>query len=169
MQNITNIIINFNEFLNGIVWGMPMMIFIVGTGLYFSIRTDFLQIRKFRYIMKNTIGKAFKKEKTENSGSISPFQAVTTALAGTVGTGNIAGVAGAITLGGPGAIFWMWISAVFGMVTKYSEVLLAVKYRERNLHGDWVGGPMYYIKNGLGRWWKWLAIVFSLFGMLSAF
>jgi len=169
MQNLSYIFSKINEFINGLVWGTPMLILIVGTGLYFSIRTDFLQLRKFNYIMKNTIGKAFEKEKVRDKGSISPFQAVTTALAGTVGTGNIAGVAGAITLGGPGAIFWMWISAVFGMVTKYSEVLLAVKFRERNRQGDWVGGPMYYIRNGLGKWWKWLAILFSLFGMLSAF
>ena len=169
MQDFSDIIVRINAHINGFVWGLPMMLLIAGTGLYFSIRTNFLQFHKFKYIMKNTIGRAFEKEKVKDNGSISPFQAVTTALAGTVGTGNIAGVAGAITLGGPGAIFWMWVSALFGMITKYSEVLLAVKFRERNKQGDWVGGPMYYIKNGLGKWWKWLAILFSLFGMLSAF
>lgn len=170
MQTFVEWITKANSELNGIVWGIPMMILIVGTGLYFSTRTGFLQFRKFGYAMKNTIGKAFsKKEKIEDKGAVSPLQAVTTALAATVGTGNIAGVAGAIALGGPGAVFWMWISALVGMITKYAEVVLAVKYRERNEHGDWVGGPMYYIKNGLGRGWNWLAILFSLFGALAAF
>lgn len=155
-------------YLNNIAWGPWMLILLVGTGVYLSIRTGFLQFRKFGYAMKNTIGKIFKKQ-TSGSGEVTPFQAMTTALAATVGTGNIAGVTGAIVVGGPGAVFWMWLSALFGMVTKYAEVVLAVKYRERNPQGDWVGGPMYYIKNGLGKNWKWLAVCFSVLGALAAF
>ena len=162
---------NFSEFvdyLNGIAWGPWMLILLVGTGIYMSIRTGFLQFAKFGYAMRNTIGKVFNKQ-TAGEGEVTPFQAVTTALAATVGTGNIAGVTGAIAVGGPGAVFWMWVSALFGMMTKYSEVVLAIRYRERNTKGDWVGGPMYYIKNGLGKKWTWLAFLFSLLGALAAF
>ena len=154
--------------LNGRAWGPWMLILLVGTGIYLTCRVKFIQITKFTYVMKNTIGKMFDKIKL-NEGEISPFQAVTTALAATVGTGNIAGVTGAIVVGGPGAVFWMWISAFFGMITKYSEVVLAVKYREKNEKGDWVGGPMYYIKNGLGSKFNWLAILFCLLGSFAAF
>lgn len=156
------------KFLNGIAWGPWMLILLVGTGIYLSARMGFLQFRKFGYAMKNTIGKVFHKQ-TAGDGEVTPFQAVTTALAATVGTGNIAGVTGAIAVGGPGAVFWMWLSALFGMVTKYAEVVLAVRYRERNAKGDYVGGPMYYIKNGLGQKWNWLAVAFSLLGALAAF
>ena len=156
------------KFLDGIAWGPWMLILLVGTGIYLSWRVGFLQFRKFGYAMKNTIGKMFRKQDA-GDGEVTPFQAVTTALAATVGTGNIAGVTGAIAVGGPGAVFWMWISALFGMVTKYAEVVLAVRYRERNAKGDYVGGPMYYIKNGLGQKWNWLAVLFSLLGALAAF
>lgn len=149
-------------------WGPVMLILLVGTGLYLSIRSGFLQFTRFGYAMRNTVGKIFKKQ-TAGKGEVTPFQAMTTALAGTVGTGNIAGVTGAIFIGGPGAVFWLWVSALVGMVTKYSEVVLAVKYRERNAAGDWVGGPMYYIKNGLGKGWMWLAFVFAFFGMTASF
>ncbi|MBQ3987998.1 MAG: sodium:alanine symporter family protein, partial [Ruminococcus sp.] len=149
-------------------WGPVMLILLVGTGLYLSIRSGFLQFTRFGYAMRNTVGKIFKKQ-TAGKGEVTPFQAMTTALAGTVGTGNIAGVTGAIFIGGPGAVFWLWISALVGMVTKYSEVVLAVKYRERNTAGDWVGGPMYYIKNGLSKSWLWLAFVFAFFGMTASF
>ena len=159
---------DFIDKLNGIAWGPWMLVLLVGTGVYLSIRMGFLQFTKFGYAMKNTIGKVFQKQ-TAGEGEITPFQAVTTALAATVGTGNIAGVTGAIAVGGPGAVFWMWISALFGMATKYAEVVLAVRYRERNAKGDWVGGPMYYIKNGLGEKWKWLASVFCVLGALAAF
>ena len=162
---------NINEivnYLNGIAWGPWMLILLVGTGVYLSARVGFIQFAKFGYVMKNTIGKVFQKQNA-GDGEVTPFQAVTTALAATVGTGNIAGVTGAIAVGGPGAVFWMWLSALFGMVTKYAEVVLAVRYRERNAKGDWVGGPMYYIKNGLGAKWNWLAVVFSLLGALAAF
>ena len=158
----------FVSFLNGIAWGPWMLVLLVGTGVYLSARVGFLQFRKFGYAMKNTIGKVFRKQ-VAGEGEVTPFQAVATALAATVGTGNIAGVTGAIAVGGPGAVFWMWLSALFGMVTTYAEVVLAVRYRERNDQGDWVGGPMYYIKNGLGAKWKWLAALFSLLAAIAAF
>ena len=157
-----------NSAVNNFIWGVPAMVCIIGVGLYLSIRTRFIQIRKFKYAMKTTIGRIFKK-RDASDGSITPFQAVCTALAATVGTGNIAGVAGAIAIGGPGAVFWMWISALLGMCTKFAEVTLAVHFRERNQEGDLVGGPMYYIKNGLGKKWQFLAILFSLFGVLTVF
>ena len=156
------------SWLNGIAWGPWMLLLLVGTGVYLSCRVGFLQFRKFGYAMKNTIGKVFQKSEA-GEGEVTPFQAVSTALAATVGTGNIAGVTGAICVGGPGAVFWMWVSALFGMVTKYAEVVLAVRYRERNAQGDWVGGPMYYIRNGLGKGWNWLACLFCILGALAAF
>jgi len=145
-----------------------MLVLLVGTGIYLSIAVGFIQFTKIGYWWKNTIGKIFKKGEA-GDGEITPLQAVSTALASTVGTGNIAGVTGAIILGGPGAVFWMWVSALFGMVTKFSKVTLAVKYRERNEKGDWCGGPMYYIKNGLGPKWKWLGGVFAVLGAIAAF
>ena len=157
-----------NSAVNNFIWGVPAMICIIGVGLYLSISTGFIQLRKFGYAMKNTIGRIFDK-KDAKDGALTPFQAVCTALAATVGTGNIAGVAGAIAIGGPGAVFWMWISALLGMCTKFSEVTLAVKYREKNAHGDYVGGPMYYIKNGLGKKWMWLAYAFAIFGVFTVF
>ena len=162
------IIKSVNSVVNNFIWGVPAMICIIGVGLLLSVRTKFLQIRKFPYAMKQTIGKIFDK-KDASEGAMTPFQAVCTALAGTVGTGNIAGVAGAIAIGGPGAVFWMWISALLGMCTKFSEVTLAVHFREKNAVGDWVGGPMYYIKNGLKKHWHWLAVLFALFGVLTVF
>ena len=157
-----------NSAVNNFIWGVPAMICIIGVGLYLSIRTRFLQIRKFPYAIKTTIGRVFRKREASD-GAMTPFQAVCTALAATVGTGNIAGVAGAIAIGGPGAIFWMWISAALGMCTKFSEVTLAVHFRETNARGELIGGPMYYIKNGLGKNWRWLAALFSLFGVLTVF
>ena len=163
-----NVIETINSAVNNFVWGVPAMICIFGVGLYLSIRTGFLQIRKFPYAMRTTLGRVFRKREASD-GSLTPFQAVCTALAATVGTGNIAGVAGAIAIGGPGAVFWMWISALLGMCTKFAEVTLAVHFRERNAHGDLVGGPMYYIKNGLSKKWHWLAVLFSIFGVLTVF
>ena len=157
-----------NNVVNNFIWGVPAMICIVGVGLLLSIRTGFLQIRKFPYAMKVTIGRMLKKREASD-GALTPFQAVCTALAATVGTGNIAGVAGAIAIGGPGAVFWMWISALLGMCTKFSEVTLAVHFREKNAEGDLVGGPMYYIKNGLKKQWHWLAYLFAVFGVLTVF
>ena len=154
--------------LNSFAWGPWMLLLLVGTGVYLTVRVGFLQFRKFGYAMRNTLGKIFRKTEA-GEGEITPFQAVSTALAATVGTGNIAGVTGAIAVGGPGAVFWMWVSAIFGMVTKYAEVVLSVRYRERNAQGDWVGGPMYYIRNGLGRGFGWLASLFCVLGALAAF
>ena len=162
------IIETINGYLNGFIWGVPAIVCIIGVGLYLSCRTGFIQLRKFGYAIRTTIGRMFKK-KEASDGSITPFQAVCTALAATVGTGNIAGVAGAIALGGPGAVFWMWISALLGMCTKFSEVVLAVHFRERNAKGDLVGGPMYYIKNGLGKKWIWLAYMYAFFGACAVF
>ena len=161
-------IIKINQAVNGFIWGVPAMICIIGIGLLLSVRTRFIQVRKFGAALKNTIGKIFDKTQAKD-GSMSPFQAVCTALAGTVGTGNIAGVAGAIALGGPGAIFWMWCSAFLGMCTKFSEVTLAIHFREKNANGEYVGGPMYYIKNGLSKKWHFLAVLYALFGVLTVF
>ena len=143
-----------NTAVNNFIWGVPAMVCIIGVGLLLSVRTGFLQIRKFPYTIKTTIGRMFRK-KDASDGAITPFQAVCTALAGTVGTGNIAGVAGA--------------SALLGMCTKFAEVTLAVYFRERSETGEWVGGPMYYIKNGLGKRWQFLAFLYSLFGVLTVF
>ena len=157
-----------NGHLNNFIWGIPAIVCIIGVGLHLSIRTGFIQIRKFPYAIRNTLGRMFKKNEAAD-GSITPFQAVCTALAATVGTGNIAGVAGAIAIGGPGAVFWMWISALLGMCTKFSEVTLAVHFREKSANGDWLGGPMYYIKNGLSRKWHWLAYAYAIFGACAVF
>ena len=162
------IISSINEALNAFIWGVPAMVCIIGVGLYLSIRTGFIQIRRFGESLRCTVGRIFKKREAAD-GSITPFQAVCTALAATVGTGNIAGVAGAIAIGGPGAVFWMWVSALLGMCTKFTEVTLAVHFRERNTKGDYVGGPMYYIKNGLGKKWMPLAYAYALFGVCAVF
>ena len=165
---MVEMITELNGKINSFVWGLPMMMLILGVGVYLSARCGFPQFTHFGHIMKNTLGKALEKTETKE-GSVSPFKAMCTALAASIGTGNIAGVSGAIALGGPGAVFWMWVSALLGMCTKFSEVTLAIKYRERNKEGDWVGGPMYYITNGLGKSWKWLACVFAAFGALASF
>ncbi len=161
-------ITHWNGVINGIVWGPPMLALLIGTGILLTVRGGFVQVRKFGIIMKHTLGSLFKPDahKKDESG-VTPFQAVATALASTVGTGNITGVATAITLGGPGAVFWMWVSAFFGMMTKYAEVLLAVNFREKNERNEWVGGPMYYIEKGLG--WKWLAVIFAVFATVASF
>ncbi|MFI8608759.1 alanine/glycine:cation symporter family protein [Pseudomonas sp. NPDC077649] len=163
MEAITNLV---NQ-LNGLVWGPPMLVLILGTGLFLMLRLKFMPLAK--------IGPGFKlmwqgrKKDDEESGEISPFQALMTCLAATVGTGNIAGVATAIFLGGPGALFWMWCTALVGMATKYCEVVLAVHYREKDDRGEHVGGPMYAIKNGLGSKWAWLGGAFAIFGGLAGF
>jgi alanine or glycine:cation symporter, AGCS family len=153
--------------LNGVVWGPPMLVLILGTGLFLMLRLKFMPLSK--------IGAGFKlmwqgrKKGDAESGEISPFQALMTCLAATVGTGNIAGVATAIFLGGPGALFWMWCTALVGMATKYCEVVLAVHYREKDERGEHVGGPMYAIKNGLGKKWLWLGTAFAIFGGFAGF
>lgn len=159
---------SINSIVNNFIWGAPAMICIIGVGLYLSFQTKFVQIHRFKDSLKGTIGKIFDKSDVKK-GAMTPFQAVCTALAGTVGTGNIAGVAGAVAIGGPGAIFWMWCSAFLGMCTKFVEVTLAVHFREKNENGEYVGGPMYYIKNGLSAKWRWLAYAYALFGVLTVF
>ena len=158
-----------NSAVNSFAWGPFMLLLLVGTGVYLSVRCRFIQSRHFGWIMKNTVGKLFQKQGKDHGSNLSPFQAVSTALAGTVGTGNIAGVTGALFAGGPGAVFWMWVSAFFGMCTKYAEIALAIEYRETDANGVYHGGPMYYIENGLGKSWKWLAVIFAIFGGLASF
>lgn len=141
--------------------GTTMVVLLLGAGIYLTIKSGFFQLRGCGFIFKNTVGTLFKKpDERKNASGISPFQAVTTALAGTMGVGNIAGVATALVAGGAGAVFWMWISAFFGMMTKYAEIFLSVKYRRRDHFGNFYGGPMYYIEDGLGK--KWLACLFAL-------
>ncbi|GMA42047.1 alanine/glycine:cation symporter family protein [Mobilicoccus caccae] len=161
-------ILEFNEAVNGFVWGPVMLLILVGTGVYLTIRSGVFQVRGFPMAMSTTIGSVIgRRAKKADEANISGFQAVSTALASTVGTGNVVGVATAITIGGPGAVFWMWISAFFGMMTKFAEIVLAMKYRETNVEGRYVGGPMYYIKNGLKQ--PWLAYVFAVFATLATF
>jgi len=160
------IIETINAAINDVVWGPIMLTLLIGAGLFLTIVTGGLQFKKFVYMLKNTIFSLFSKNQhTKDSSGVSPFQAVATAMAGTIGTGSIAGLATAIVSGGPGAVFWMWVSALLGMVTKYAEIVLSLKFREKNESGEWVGGPMYYIKNGLNL--KWLAILFSIFAMIA--
>ena len=163
------LILNINNFINGIVWGPVMLFLLVGTGIYLTVRCGCLQARRFGFIMRSTLGSLFRKTEKKAGGepNLTPFQAVSTALAGTVGTGNIAGVTGAIFAGGPGAVFWMWVSAFFGMMTKYAEIVLAVKYRQVGPDGTHYGGPMYYIEKGTGH--KWLAVLFALLGGIACF
>ena len=167
-ETILSHIETVNSAVNAFIWGLPAMVCIVGVGLFLTLRTGFLQLRKFPYAIKTSLGRIFRRGEAA-AGAMTPFQAVCTALAATVGTGNIAGVAGAIAIGGPGAVFWMWLSALLGMCTKFAEVTLAVHFRETNAKGELVGGPMYYIKNGLSKNWQWLAVLFSLFGVLAVF
>lgn len=161
MQQLTE----WLQALNGLVWGVPMIVLILGTGFYLQLRLGFMPLRNiahgFRMIWRS------RRVDDKDSGDISPYAALMTALSATVGTGNIAGVATAIAVGGPGAVFWMWMTALVGMATKYAEVVVAVKYREKNAKGQWVGGPMYAIKNGLGPKWRWLATAFAVFGGLA--
>ena len=169
MEKFMEAVTKVNSVVNSFAWGPVMLVLLVGTGILLSVGTGFLQVRKFGYIMKNTVGSLFRKKDADHGNNLSPFQAVTTALAGTVGTGNIAGVTGAIFMGGPGAVFWMWISAFFGMCTKYAEIVLAMKYRETDADGTHKGGPMYYIEKGLGKNWKWLAVIFAILGGIASF
>ena len=170
-----------NGIINGMVWGPPALLLIVGTGIFITFGTKFIQAGKFSHMWKNTIMTLFKKgeagtAKRSDGTNVTPFQAVCTALASTVGVGNVAGVAGAIAAGGPGAVFWMWVSAFFGMATKYSEIVLALKYRQTAKNGTYYGGPMYYIEQGIGgrgKGWKGfarvLAIIFAIFGGFACF
>ncbi|MEI3102551.1 MAG: sodium:alanine symporter family protein [Oscillospiraceae bacterium] len=165
MQAILNF---FTGPLNTVAWLYIFLPCVMIGGVLLTVRTGFIQFRRFGYAMKNTAGKMFKKAEAGHE-AVTPLQAVTTALAATVGTGNIVGTSQAIALGGYGAVFWLWLAALMGMVVKYSEVTLSVHYRQRDAHGDWVGGPMYYITNGMGAKWKWLAVVFAIFAVLASF
>ena len=164
-----DVITSINSKINGFVWGPIMLALLVGTGVYLTFRTGWIQVRWFGYILKHTVGTLFRKSEKDHGNNLTPFQAVTTALAGTVGTGNIAGVTGAIFVGGPGAVFWMWVSAFFGMCTKYSEIALAMQFRSTDENGVHKGGPMYYIEKGLGKNWKFLAVIFAILGGLASF
>ncbi len=172
MNVFMNKVAEINSAINSVVWGPIMLVLLVGTGLFLSIRTKFISITKLNLVFKSTIFTLFEKSDGEDeSGQLSPFQALSTALAATVGTGNIAGVATAIAAGGPGAIFWMWVAALVGMTTKFSEIVLSIKYREQGEDGRFHGGPMYYIKNGLSNsaFSKVLAGAFAFFGAIAAF
>ena len=155
------------ESINSLVWGVPTLLLILGIGLYFSIKTGWFQLLRFPHAFRLFVRK-LKPDKNKTEG-ITAYQALCTALAATVGTGNIAGVAGAITIGGPGAVFWMWICALMGMILKCAEATLAVRFRYKNRSGEWIGGPMYMIENGLGCNWKWLASLYAFFGVVAAF
>ncbi len=166
LETILSYVNNAISVVDSIVWGPVMLVLLIGTGIFLTIRTGFFQFRRFGYMLKNTVFGLFSKSQHQkDSSGVSPFQAVATAMAGTIGTGSIAGLATAIVSGGPGAIFWMWVTALLGMVTKFSEIVLSLKYREKYEKGEWVGGPMYYIKNGLGI--KWLAALFAIFAMIA--
>ena len=172
------IITQVNDSVNGFVWGMFGLVLLIGTGILMTVATGFFQVTRIGHWLKHTIGSLFTKKvmgHTKEKGAISPFQALCTALAATVGTGNIAGVAAAICIGGAGAVFWMWIAAFFGMMTNYSENVLGIYYRRRNKNGEWSGGAMYYLADGLGGKkgmkipGKILAVVFSIFTLLASF
>lgn len=162
MELLTNLV----KDINGIVWGPLMLIMILGTGLFLMLGLRLMPLRNiglgFRLLIKG-------RQSDSDQGQISPFNALMTSLSATIGTGNIAGVATAISIGGPGALFWMWCTALVGMATKYSEAVLSVKYREIDKDGNYAGGPMYYIKNGLGKHWQWLAVAFAFFGTIAGF
>ena len=162
-------IINFfTGTLNTVAWLYIFLPCTIIGGLYLTIRNRGIQFTRFGYAMKNTVGKMFQKQEA-GAGAVTPLQAVTTALAATVGTGNIVGTSQAIALGGYGAVFWLWLAALLGMMIKYSEVTLSIQYRERDAKGDWVGGPMYYVKNGLGKHWQWVGILFCVFAAIASF
>ena len=168
MEIINSIVSFLSGPLNDFAWMYTFLPFAILGGAYLTIRNGGIQFTKFGYAMKNTVGKIFHKQEA-GDGAVTPWQAVTTALSATVGTGNIVGTSQAIALGGYGAVFWLWLAALVGMITKYSEIVLAIKYRERDEKGDWVGGPMYYISKGLGKNWKWLAVLFAVFAALASF
>ena len=167
MQKIYDVL---NWIDGNILWGIPMIILIVGAGILLTIRTKFFQVREFGYVLKQTMGRSIKlmrgDKKLVNEKAISPFEAFCTAVSGTVGTGNIVGVTTAIISGGPGAVFWMWISAFFGMITKYAEITLGMFFRKKDEKGEYIGGPMYYLEKGVKS--KWLAILFAVFTIFAA-
>ena len=166
---MVELIANVNNAINGFVWGVPMLVLLVGTGILMTILTKFFQLSHIAHWFKNTVGGIFHdkhvtKHTDADDQSISQFQSLCTALAATIGTGNIVGVATALVAGGAGALFWMWIAALFGMATKYAEGVLAIKYRTIDESGHVLGGPFYYIENGMGKNWRWLGKIFAFFG-----
>lgn len=170
MENLIQLIERANAAVNNVVWGIPMLVLLLATGVYLTVGTRFFQVRRFGYVIKNTLGSLFRNKSTRKSdehGAISQFQALATALAATVGTGNIVGVVTAIAAGEPGAVFWMWVSAFFGMMTKYAEIVLGMYFRHKDEKGEWVGGAMYYIEKGLHQ--KWLAVAFAIFCLFASF
>lgn len=178
MQSFIDAVAKINGAINGVVWGIPMLVLIIGTGIYMSVRTGFFQISKFKAWADNTFLAIFKKKsvtKTSEKKAITQFQALSTALAATIGTGNIAGVATAVCIGGPGAVFWMWLSAFFGMMTNFSENVLGIYFRKKNEHGEWSGGAMYYLeeglkeKKGLRHIAKPLSVLFAIFCVFASF
>ena len=168
MEIINSILGFLSGPLNDFAWMYTFLPCAILGGLFLTIRCGGVQFRHFAHAMKNTVGRMFQKQEAGH-GAVTPMQAVTTALSATVGTGNIVGTSQAIAMGGYGAVFWLWLAALVGMVTKYSEIVLAIKYRERDAKGDWVGGPMYYISKGLGKNWRWLAVFFAVFATLASF
>ena len=179
MNSFTQAVAAINDKINGVVWGVPALVLLIGTGILMTVLTRFFQFRRFGHMWRETIGGLFHKgkgiRKSHDRHSISQFQALCTALSATIGTGNIAGVAYAITMGGPGAVFWMWIAAIVGMMTNYSENVLGIYFRRRNQHGEWSGGAMYYLKDGVGKM-KYgkiagpvLAVLFSIFAIMASF
>lgn len=167
-----------NNAVNNVIWGPPTLLLLIGTGILMTVLTKGFQFTHFGHTMRETIGGLFRKKdilKSHDKNSISQFQALCTALSATTGTGNIAGIAYAITMGGPGAVFWMWVAAIVGMMTNYSENVLGIFYRRRNANGEWRGGAMYYLRDGLGskkhckHLGKILAILFSIFAVVASF
>ena len=178
MQSFIDTVAKINGAVNGVVWGIPMLVLIIGTGIYMSVRTGFFQITRIKTWANETFLAIFKKKsvtKTDEKKAITQFQALSTALAATIGTGNIAGVATAVCIGGPGAVFWMWLSALFGMMTSFSENVLGIYFRKKNEHGEWSGGAMYYLeeglkdKKGLRHIAKPLSVMFAIFCVLASF
>ncbi len=161
------LVLGINSIINRLVWGPGMILFMIITGILLTFMTDFVQIRHFVYMLRTTVFTLFRKRKKASKKGVTPFQAVATAMAATIGTGSIAGLSTAIACGGPGAVFWMWVSAFLGMAVKYSEIVLSVRYRIRSKSGEYVGGPMYYIKNGLG--FRGLSVMFAIMTALSCF
>ena len=165
METISNIV----SYINGIVWGVPMLVMILGVGLFLTFGLKLMPVLKLGAGFKLLWTGRIPEKGSDDKGDISPFNALMTSLSATIGTGNIAGVATAIFLGGPGALFWMWCTALVGMATKFAEAVLAVKYREKDANGEYIGGPMYYIKNGLSSKWAWLGTAFAIFGAIAGF
>ncbi len=170
MQGVLDWLTQINRAVNGVVWGTPMLLILLGVGVYFTLQTGFFQFRKLGFLLRNTLVSLFvdrSRTKSRDAHAISQFQALATGLAATIGTGNIVGVATAVSAGGAGAVFWMWVSAFFGMMTSFAENALGIYYRRKNEKGEWLGGSMMFLEHGLGC--KWLAVLFAFFSLLASF